>query len=243
MRYVAVVKYNGANYFGWQKQVDAPTLQHEIEKRLSAIFNKEIIIHASGRTDAKVHAYGQVFHFDAPLFPLRKLKYALNRMLPNDIEILKLHKADENFHARFNATSKIYEYVIALKAKDPFMEETVLFYPFPFDLALFNEGAKLFIGTHSFQNFTSKSEDEDNFVRTISEFNATKRGSIIKVTIKGSGFMRGQIRVMIGTLIALLEGKIDLNFIKYNLNAKERFIVNYKVSGSGLYLKKVFYSE
>lgn len=243
MRYVAVVKYNGANYFGWQKQVDAPTLQHEIEKRLSAIFNKEIIIHASGRTDAKVHAYGQVFHFDAPLFPLRKLKYALNRMLPNDIEILKLHKADENFHARFNATSKIYEYVIALKAKDPFMEETVLFYPFPFDLALFNEGAKLFIGTHSFQNFTSKSEDEDNFVRTISEFNATKRGSIIKVTIKGSGFMRGQIRVMIGTLIALLEGKIDLNFIKDNLNAKERFIVNYKVSGSGLYLKKVFYSE
>lgn len=243
MRYVAVVKYNGANYFGWQKQVDAPTLQHEIEKRLSAIFNTEIIIHASGRTDAKVHAFGQVFHFDGPFFPLRKLKYALNRMLPKDIEILKLNKANENFHARFSATSKIYEYVIALKAKDPFLDNTVLFYPFPFNLKLFNEGAKLFIGTHSFINFTSKSEDEQNFIRTISEFAATKRGSIVKVTIKGSGFMRGQIRVMIGTLIALLESKIDINFIKENLNAKDRYIVNYKVSGSGLYLKKVFYNE
>lgn len=241
MRYVAVVKYNGRNYFGWQKQPNAISLQQTIEERLSTIFNEEISIHASGRTDAKVHAYGQVFHFDAKVFPLRKLKYALNRMLPSDIEIMTLRRAADDFHARFNAVSKTYEYIISLKAKDPFLEDTVLFYPFPFALKLFNEGAKCFIGTHSFQNFTSKGEDDANFVRTIYTFKARKSEDKIIVTIKGSGFMRGQIRVMIGTLLALLEKKIDLNYIEDKLKEKERNITTYKVSGQGLYLKKVFY--
>lgn len=241
MRYVAVVKYNGSRYFGWQKQVNEVTLQGEIEFRLSTIFNQEITIHASGRTDAKVHAYGQVFHFDAPLFPLRKLKYALNRMLPNDIEIVSLHKAPDDFHARFSAVAKTYEYVIYLGAKEPFLIDKVMFYPFAFNLDNFNESALHFVGTHNFQNFTSKSEDEQNFVRTITEFKARKLGKKIIVTISGTGFMRGQIRVMIGTLIALNEKKVKSDFIITKLNENERNLVTYKVTGEGLYLKKVFY--
>lgn len=241
MRYRGVVKYNGRRYFGWQKQVNEITIQGEIENRLSTIFNKDITIHGSGRTDAKVHAYGQVFHFDAPLFPVRKLKYALNRMLPSDIELVSLSKVRDDFHARFSATGKTYEYLIYLGAKEPFLDEEVLFYPFPFDLEKFNGGASLFIGTHNFQNFTSKSEDEQNFVRNITSFSAIRSGKLVKVTITGSGFMRGQIRVMIGTLIALNEGKIDEDFIKDNLDNDIRNIVTYKVSGEGLYLKKVYY--
>mgnify|MGYP001082133978 CR=1 FL=1 len=241
MNYRAVVRYNGRRYFGWQKQINEITIQGEIEKRLSTIFNEEIIIHGSGRTDAKVHAHGQVFNFKAPLFPVRKLKYALNRMLPPDIEILSLSKVAEYFHARFSAIGKTYEYLIYLGAKEPFLNEEVLFYPFPFDLEKFNKHALTFIGTHNFQNFTSKGEDEQNFVRTISKFSAKRRGKIVKVVVTGDGFMRGQIRVMIGTLLALNEGKVNENYIKDNLDKSKRYIIAYKVSGAGLYLNTVYY--
>lgn len=241
MRYVAIVKYLGTNYFGWQRQPFEISVQQVIEDKLSTIFNTEIVIYASGRTDARVHAYGQVFHFDAPSFPVSKLKYALNKMLPGDIEIVKLQKAKDDFHARYAAKSKTYEYLIYLGAKDPFLFNRVLFYPFALDEKKLRKDAKLFVGTHNFQNFTSKKEDEANFVRNISAVKIQKSGKMLKIVFIGEGFMRGQIRMMVGALLAQNAGKEDANFIKDNLNSKERKIISHKVIGDGLYLRKVKY--
>ncbi len=241
MRYVAVVKYVGTKYFGWQRQPFEISVQQVIEDKLSMIFNTEIIIYASGRTDARVHAYGQVFHFDAEPFPVNKLKYALNKMLPGDIEIVKLRKVKDDFHARYSAKSKTYEYLISLNAKDPFLNDRVLFYPFPLDEKKLKKDVKLFVGTHNFQNFTSKKEDEANFVRTISAVKVQKNASLLKIVFVGDGFMRGQVRVMVGALLAQNAGKEGPNFISENLSTTERKIINHKVIGDGLYLRKVTY--
>lgn len=241
MRYKAVVKYVGTNYYGWQKQTNEVTVQGEIEERLSRIFNQEIVIHGSGRTDRYVHAYGQVFHFDAPTYPLRKLRYSLNKMLPETIEILKLNKAADNFHARLDARSKTYEYIVIDKAKDPFNAPYCLLYPFPLSLSKLSEAAKLFIGKHNFQNFTNKEEDYQGFVREIQSFSVKRSGSKYMFTVQGDGFMRGQIRMMIGAIIAYNDSKLTLNDIKNALESKERKIVSYKVKGQGLYLRKVEY--
>ncbi|OQA79329.1 MAG: tRNA pseudouridine synthase A [Tenericutes bacterium ADurb.Bin239] len=241
MRYMAVVQYVGTNYFGWQRQPFEISVQQVIEDKLSTIFNTDIKIHASGRTDAKVHAYGQVFHFDAPPFPVRKLQYALNKMLPADIEILKVNKVKDDFHARYSAKSKTYEYLICLEAKDPFLSGRVLFYPLPLDEKKLKKDAKLFVGTHNFQNFTSKKEDDANFVRTISLVKIQRHQQLLKIVFVGDGFMRGQIRMMIGALLAQNTGKEKPNFISENLNTTERKIINHKVIGDGLYLRKVTY--
>lgn len=241
MRYVAVVEYLGTNYFGWQRQPFEISVQQIIEDKLSAIFNKEIKIYASGRTDARVHAYGQVFHFDAEAFPVNQLKYALNKMLPGDIKIVKLKKTTDDFHARFSAKSKTYEYLIYLGAKDPFLYNRVLFYPFDIDVKKLRKDAKSFIGTHNFQNFTSKKEDDANFVRTINTVSVQKKGELLKISFTGDGFMRGQVRVMVGALLAVNAGKEPPDFINDNLMAETRKIINHKVIGNGLYLKKVTY--
>lgn len=241
MRYKAIVKYNGTHYFGWQRQVKDISVQAVIEEKLSVLLNEPITIYASGRTDALVHARGQVFHFDAKIFPSRKLKYALNRMLPSDIEIITLLKTKENFHARYDAKLKAYEYVIKLSAKDPFHYNAMLLYPFPLNTGKLQQYAQAFVGRHNFQNFTSKSEDEAGFVRDIKSVAVKKRGDIIKITFTGTGFMRGQIRFMVGTLLAVNEGKENDTFIRDTLNVSARRIVPYKVSGHGLYLDKVWY--
>ncbi|HZJ89800.1 MAG TPA: tRNA pseudouridine(38-40) synthase TruA [Bacilli bacterium] len=241
MRYKAVVKYVGANYYGWQKQLKETTVQGVIEHQLSRIFNQDIVIHGSGRTDRYVHAYGQVFHFDAPSFPLRKLRYSLNKMLPESIEILKLNKAADNFHARLDAKSKTYEYIIIEKAKDPFNAPYSLLYPFPLSLSKLIEAANYFIGKHNFQNFTNKEEDYQGFVREIQGFTVKRSGKRYTFIIQGNGFMRGQIRMMIGTILAYNENKLTLNEIKSALESTERNIISYKVKGHGLYLRKVEY--
>lgn len=241
MRYKVKVAYNGANYFGWQRQKNEISVQSVIEEKLSTIFNEEITIFASGRTDALVHATGQVFHFDANVFPSRKLKYALNRMLPQDIMILSLIKTSDDFHARYNARKKSYEYTIKLAAKDPFNYKTMLLYPEVIDVRRLKRRATAFVGIHNFQNFTSKSSDENGFKREIMSVDIKKTGDVMKIKFVGSGFMRGQIRFMVGALLAINEGREDETFIRNNLNTNERKIIAYKVSGHGLCLTKVWY--
>ena len=144
MRYKVILKYNGAHYFGWQRQKNEISVQSVVEEKLSAIFNTDIMIYASGRTDALVHARGQVFHFDAKPFPSRKLKYALNKMLPADIEIISLVKTSDTFHARYDAKLKAYEYVIKLAAKDPFYYNEMLLYPLPLDVCNLKANAQFY---------------------------------------------------------------------------------------------------
>ncbi len=242
MRFKVVCSYNGSKFCGWEKQLTGVSVQEEIEKALSKVFNEPISIYGSGRTDAGVHALGQVFHFDSDKkMCTRKLKTSLNSLLNDDIFIISIGRVNDSFHARYSATGKEYIYAFKLDKKDPFNYDKVYLCPYELDLEKMKSASKLFLGEHNFQNFTSKDEDEFNFVRTISSIKFSKKDDIHLISFKGNGFMRYEIRFIVGTLLEIGKGKIDESFIKERLDCKERNIVSYKASPSGLYLKKVCY--
>ena len=245
MRIHGVCAYNGANYSGWQKQTNETSVQKEIENVLSTIFNAEINIQGSGRTDALVHANNQHFHFEVngdKKVDLDRLIYSVNSMLPVDIKIKSFEVVDSEWHARFSAKSKKYIYKVKSVAKDPFNTELMWLNPRPFDYDLLVKAIKLFEGTHNFKDFTSKEEDDDNFVRTIEKIEVNKLDNDILISFVGNGFMRYQIRFMVGTAFAVASKDIDISYITKHLDSdKERDIVHYKAPGQGLYLDEVFY--
>ena len=243
MRVLGVVSYKGTRFQGWQKQPTVTTVQGEIEKALSQVLNSEVTIFGSGRTDAGVHAIGQTFTFDMSKdLDLDKLCFSINRMIDKDIKILSFKKVDDDFHARFSAKSKTYLYKIRLGVKDPFENEYQYIYPFEFDFDLFSKALKQFEGKHCFKDFTSKEEDEDGYVREIYKIVSEKQDNDITVEFTGNGFMRYQIRNMVGAALAVASKNEDLNFIPNHLKEeKVREICQYKAPPQGLYLVKVEY--
>ena len=243
MRILGVCSYKGTNYYGWQKQVGFVSVQSTIEEVLSKVYDSPINITGSGRTDAGVHALRQYFHFDTEKEKdLKQLAYALNKMLPEDIKILSFEKVADDFHARYNAKRKVYEYRIVLKNKDPFQDQLAFVYPMELGFDLFKAALDKFVGKHNYQDFTSKEEDEGGFVREIYEIKVSKDGNNIFVRFEGNGFMRYQIRNMIGAAINVANKKEDISFIDYHLkDDKNREIISYKAPANGLYLVDVVY--
>ena len=243
MRVLGVCSYKGTNYYGWQKQVGFISVQSTIEEVLSKVYDSPITITGSGRTDAGVHALRQYFHFDTEKEKdLKQLAYALNKMLPEDIKILSFEKVADDFHARYNAKRKIYEYRIVLKNKDPFQDQLAYVYPMDFDFDLFKSALDKFVGKHNYQDFTSKEEDEGGFVREIYKIKVDKKDNNISVVFEGNGFMRYQIRNMVGAALNIANKKEGLDFIDYHLKEdKNREIISYKAPANGLYLVDVLY--
>ena len=243
MRILGVCSYKGTNYYGWQKQVGFVSVQSTIEEVLSKVYDSPINITGSGRTDAGVHALRQYFHFDTEKEKdLKQLAYALNKMLPEDIKILSFEKVADDFHARYNAKRKVYEYRIVLKNKDPFQDQLAFVYPMELGFDLFKAALDKFVGKHNYQDFTSKEEDEGGFVREIYGIKVSKDDNNISVRFEGNGFMRYQIRNMIGAAINVANKKEDISFIDYHLkDDKNREIISYKAPANGLYLVDVVY--
>lgn len=243
MNIFAITSYKGTSYQGWQKQSDALTIQEEIEKVLSKILNTSILINGSGRTDAGVHAKGQTFSFkvDKDDLDLEKLRYSCNCLLPKDIHILSFKKVNDDFHARYSAKGKHYSYTIVKGENNPLNNELVSNIEIPFDTDLFIKAIKEFSGKHDFRDFTSKEDDESNFVRNI-EINAVSAGNIIRIDFNGDGFMRYMIRFMVGVALAIAMNKEDISYIKKHLDTtSKRSITSYKAMSNGLILEEVFY--
>ena len=245
MKVLGICSYKGTNYFGWQKQVGFVSVQSKIEECLSKVYDSPINIQGSGRTDAGVHALKQYFHYVSDKEKdLKQLVYALNKMLPEDIKILSLEKVSDDFHARYNAVKKIYEYKILLTNKDPLAYDLAYIYPMELDIDLFKKALKKFEGTHNYQDFTSKEEDEGNFIRTIYNIEIIKEGDLLRVIFTGNGFMRYQIRNMIGAALNVANKKEQLAFIDKHLkDNKNREIIAYKAPANGLYLVDVIYNQ
>lgn len=242
MRIFGKVSYLGTNYHGWQKQVNDSSIQEEIEKVLSTILNEQISIYGSGRTDQGVHAKGQTFHFDIDKnIDLSRLRYSVNMLLPKDIHILEFKETDKDFHARFSAKGKHYQYLINVDEFDPFLKDTTMYYPYKFDLNLFKKALELFKGKHDYKNFTSKEEDDDNFIREITSIEVTTDENLVVIDLIGNGFMRYMIRDLIGTALAISTGKESLDYIYKHLDTSKREITSYKADSNGLYLIEVFY--
>lgn len=241
MKYKAVISYDGTNYYGYASQPSLVTIQSEIEKVLSLICDTPIKIYASGRTDRYVHAIGQVIDFELPIaFDSDILKNKLNRMLPKDIRIISVKRVKNSFSSRFSATKKTYIYVINHAEPTPFFRNYECSLS-NLDFEKIEKAMPLFVGKHCFMNFTSKEEDEKDFLREIYSFKIVRKHNKYIFEITGDGFMRYMVRKIIGTLIEVGKGKIDEEFIKQNLSSTERKIVTYTAEPQALYLKRVFY--
>ncbi len=245
MRYKVTVAYDGHRYAGFQKQINGTGIQSVIEKALEKIVKEPVRITASGRTDAGVHALGQVFHFDGPE-KIGTFGYyqALNTLLPKDIRIKKVEEADPDFHARFSAISKHYEYVLTRERDNPFIEPYKTFVWQHLDLDRMRQGAKVLEGTHDFTSFSNAQIDPAKpRVKTITSIEVKEDGNDIRLVFKGNGFLRYQVRMMSAALIALGQSKITVDELKTMLEAKDKHACRFNAPARGLYLVEVGYKK
>lgn len=244
MRCVAKISYDGYDFLGFQKQNGARTIQGEIEGILSQIFNCPIAIFVSGRTDRQVHALGQYFHFDIDKeIDVNRLCHSVNRMITSEIHLYYIKEVPQDFHARFSSKAKEYHYYIATGENNPFLRRYKHFIKTDLDIALMREVGKIFLGTHDFKCFTSKPEDEQNYMRTIYDFEIVQNNKEVVLKIRGDGFMRYMVRMIFGVLVAIGQHKEDPNLAKSLLMSQNREVTRHKLPGHGLYLVDVKYEE
>ena len=239
-----IVSYDGTNYKGWQIQPGLKTVQQEIEDALALIHGGgRIEIIASGRTDAQVHAIGQVFHFETMKeMEMDKWKYKLNRLLPKDIRIREVVLEKDDFHARFSCVSKRYDYYISLDDENPFVRNYMCVEKRNLDTDAMKEAAMVFVGTHDFTSFTSsKIHEEKSRVRTISECSVHVFDDHIQLIFRGDGFLRYQVRMMAQTIIETGLHHIEVKDVKRMLDACDKHACRYKAAACGLYLVEVNY--
>lgn len=243
MRVKCIVSYDGSHFHGFQIQEKHRTVQGEIQKALKKINEKEVIIHASGRTDAKVHAVHQVFHFDTdkPL-PDTQWKRAINHFLPNDIYILEACYVSEDFHSRYSAKKKEYRYYLSTKEYSPFETNYIYQYGKSLDIDLMKEASQIFIGEHNFASFCSY-DQYGNTIRTLYSFDIHEQNGIIVFTLVGNGFRRYMVRHLVGGLIQVGAKRIEKTTLLDMLESCGEKKCLFKAKPQGLYLQEVFYEE
>ena len=241
-RYLIDFSYSGANFSGYQKQPGKRTVQDEIEKVLSSINNNSVKLTSSGRTDALVNAIHQKAHFDLDKkIGAYKLNGALNSYLPDDIYVNSVTKVDNLFHARYMVKSKTYEYLINIKTYNPLIRTHVYQYCKPLNIRKMKKAVKYFIGKHDFTTFVSAEDKKEDKVREIYDASVDEKDGIIKITFKGSGFLKYQVRNMVGTLIKIGEEKVLPDIILSLLEKKDRKCAFLCAPAQGLTLTDVKY--
>lgn len=243
-RVKCTLAYDGTFFSGYQIQPNKRTVQEEIEKALMKLHKgKEVKIFASGRTDAGVHAKGQVIHFDTDLqIPIEKWPVALNSLLPEDISFLAAEKADSNFHARFDAKGKEYRYYIYLsQTRDPFHRNYAAIIPYPVDINAILNALPQLIGTHDFTSFCSAKTDVEDKVRSIYEIDVMEEEGQLIFRFVGNGFLYNMVRILTGTLLEIGKGDRDSYSISDIIEKKDRTLAGKTAPAHGLYLWKVFY--
>ena len=242
MRYLITFSYDGSKYKGYQKQPDVTTIQGELERVLTVINNSEVLVSASGRTDAGVHALNQTAHFDLDInITPEKLKMALNSLLLKDIYVKKVEEVDIDFHARFNVKEKEYIYKINVGEYNPLEKDYVYQYNKELDIDKMKEAIKYFEGTHDFKSFTKNNDEKDDFVRTIINTNIDIKDNILTISFRGTGFLRYMVRNMVGCLIEVGQLKRESIEVKTILEEKDRTKAGITAHPEGLYLKEVYY--
>lgn len=241
-RFKCTVSYDGYDYMGFQVQDNLKTIELAITDALERLLNTRVKIYASGRTDRYVHALGQVFHFDTNLgIKEMGIKKGLNSFLPDDIHIISVEKVSEDFHARFSATSKEYRYYINTGEYNPLSKR---YMPTMFDLDYekMAEAIRLFIGTHDFKGFASASIDErKDTVKTIFDARVNKLEDKLEFVFIGTGFLKYQVRRMMGLLIEIGFKKENKEKILEVFEKKDPRISHKIADGCGLVLYKVNY--
>ena len=245
-RIKCTLSYDGTHFSGYQIQPGKRTVQGELERALEQMHKgKTIRVVASGRTDAGVHAYGQVIHFDTSLsLSPDQWKKALNALLPDDIAIKDVQEADSSFHARFSAKAKEYRYKVRIaQERDVFLRNYCYHFPYPLDMEAMRNALKLIEGTHDFTSFCSAKTDIEDRVRTIYKADMAIHEDILEFCFSGNGFLYNMVRIIVGTILEVGQGKRSIDSISSAFAAKDRRFAGKTAPPQGLYLWKVYYDN
>ncbi|MCX6355188.1 MAG: tRNA pseudouridine(38-40) synthase TruA [Candidatus Aureabacteria bacterium] len=238
-----LVEYDGTNYQGWQVQPDVPTIQGELERAIHKITGEKVRVHGAGRTDAGVHALGQVANF--PLshpMPCEKMRLALNAVLPRDIVLHEVEEADGTFHARYSARLKRYRYLILNRPFPSALDRnTVVHVARPLDVDAMREAAKGLVGTFDFSSFACNSGEEENPTRTVTDISVSRQGDYITIEIEAVSFLYKMARSIVATLLDVGKGKLKPGDILGILGARDRSKSSATAPAKGLCLIRVEY--
>ena len=243
------VAYDGHLFHGFQYQPHQRTVQGTIETALYKMTKgKTLIVEGSGRTDAGVHALGQVIHFDYPgkKIPPERMICALNSMMPLDIIFKNCAVVDEKFHVRYSAKGKWYRYCVSLdRFVDPFKRFYTGHYPYPVNIEKMKKAATDLLGTHDFTSFAASGGQIRNKVRTMYYVNVAKNEQSNEIVFDFicSGFLYNMVRILVATLLEIGRGKRPVNDIPRVISAKDREQVRETAPASGLFLYRVFYEN
>lgn len=237
-----LVEYDGTRYHGWQRQANAPTIQQTLEEGIARVVGHEVTLFGSGRTDAGVHALGQVanFHTSASI-AAERLPHAINANVPDDIAVLRAEDAAPDFHARYSARRKTYRYRIVRRAVRPAVGAAfVHWHRFPLDVAAMQRAAGLFLGEHDFAAFESHSAGEGT-VRTITRSDLSEAGERLDYYVTANGFLYNMVRAMVGTLLEIGSGRRPADDVTRLLASRDRKRAGRTAPAKGLCLMQVDY--
>ncbi|MGL4489903.1 MAG: tRNA pseudouridine(38-40) synthase TruA [Rhizobiaceae bacterium] len=243
-RYKLTIAYNGARYCGWQRQVDLLSVQEALEIAFKSFCGDEVTIIAAGRTDAGVHASGQVVHVDlSKAWRDDVVRDAVNQYLVNEhVAILKVDKVDENFHARFSATSRHYVYKMLNRRSPPVFERGLVWHlKRKVDVAAMDAAAKHLVGRHDFSTFRDAECQAESPVRNLDRFDVIADGEMVYFHLSARAFLHRQVRSMVGSLEHVGSGKWTAADLVKILEAKDRAACGAVAPSDGLYLDRVDY--
>ena len=244
-RYQIIIEFEGTNFAGWQSQKNAKSIQKEIEKVLFKMLREKVRIFGSGRTDAGVHAKNQSAHFDCKHKILNKYKFinSVNHFLnKKNISIKKILKKKLNFHARYSAKEREYEYIILNRYASPVLEKNKVWYlRSKLDTKLMKKAAKKLIGTHNFNAFRSANCQANSPIRTLKKIKITNKNEKIIFILRSKSFLKNQVRSIVGCLKYIGENKWTINDLEKVLKSKKRKNCAPPAPAHGLYLSKIIY--
>ena len=237
--------FNGKHYHGYQVQKNAITICEVLQKAIQKVYGEKLDIKGCSRTDSGVHANGYCVNFFASKnIPEKKIPLALNAHLPYDIRVLSAKYVDEDFHARYSSIAKRYVYKIRNSSiASPFTDDFEYRVGYKLDVEKMEYASKHFIGKHDFAGFMSDGSDIEDTVREVYDFTVVKENDLILFTVTANGYLYNMVRIMVGTLIEVGSNRMDRDYIKEILIAKNRKLAGDTISAKGLFLDKVFYGN
>ena len=237
------LRYDGSKFHGWQVQKNAYTVQEALQDALEKVFSERPAVKGCSRTDSGVHAnvYFVAFKTEKNI-PCEKILTALNTYLPKSVCVFECEDTTDDFHPRYSCKAKEYVYKIYnAKIRNPFYENRAMFYPYKLDEKYLDEQAQAFVGKHDFKGFCSKRTDVEDTVRTVYYANVKREGDFVIFTVCADGYLYNMVRIMVGTLLFIAQGKIKKDELPKIIEKKDRTLAGKTASPYGLYLNKVEY--
>jgi tRNA pseudouridine38-40 synthase len=241
MRFRLLIEYDGTEYAGWQVQLEKETVQGTIEQALNILLKQATTVVGAGRTDAGVHARGQVAHFDSNVeISPRRLQNSLNGILKKTIRIRNVETCENTFHARYSAKSRTYHYQIS-RTPRALYRHLVWYISYNLDIPRMQQAADMITGTHDFQAFCRSISDVNNYLCTVYISRWQHREDILLFEISANRFLHGMVRALVGTFVDIGRGKTTLDFFKHILKKHDRKLAGQSAPACGLILEKVEY--